>query len=138
MQNHEPALVTLLHLASALHGCVCILLQNVPCISCCHAEWKRKLGHATLGYVFISHENLQNINCNVITLVPSISFHRLTCTNVTESATLCGLPHLELENRFQLLFCWLYFPRMPKSNRGSGYSFSYGRYFLEFSNLGSR
>ena len=58
-----------------------------------------------LGYVIICHENLWNINCNVIILVQSISFHRLTCTNVTESGTLCGLPHLELENRFHLLFC---------------------------------
>lgn len=74
-----------------------------------------------LGYVIISHENLQNINCNVFMLVHTISFHRLTCTNVTESATLCGFPHLELENRFQLLFCWIQFSRMPKSSRGSGF-----------------
>jgi hypothetical protein len=39
-----------------------------------------------------------------VSLVQSISYHRPTCTNVTESATLCGLPHLELENKFQLLF----------------------------------
>jgi hypothetical protein len=47
-----------------------------------------------LGYVIISHEKLHNINCNVILLVQSISFHRLTCSNITESATLCGLPYL--------------------------------------------
>lgn len=85
-----------------------------------------------LGYVIISHENLQNINCNVIMLVHSISFHRLTCTIVTESATLCRLRHLELENKFQLLFCWIQFSRMPKSNSGCGYSCSHGRQFWNF------
>jgi hypothetical protein len=37
-----------------------------------------------LGYVTVSHEDLQNINCNIIMLVQSISCHRLTCTNITK------------------------------------------------------